>query len=125
MVEFILPPAQVTPLPGRLLRNQRVQVEQRLSFFEIARIKPFREPAVDRARLIALPLVAPEPRHAHCGAQLRVLYLAVVTGEVRARLTGRIFRLDQIALMGQINPFSLPHDLELSIKDARRKWGGP
>jgi hypothetical protein len=44
---------------------------------------------------------------------------------VRARLNGRILRLDQIALMGQINPFSLPPDLELSIEDARRKWGGP
>jgi len=29
----------------------------------------------------------------------RVLYLAVVTGQVRARLNGRILRLDQIALM--------------------------
>ena len=28
----------------------------------------------------------------------RVLYLAVVTGQVRARLNGRILRLDQIAL---------------------------
>jgi hypothetical protein len=55
----------------------------------------------------------------------RVLYLTVVTGQVRARLNGRILRLDQIALMGQINPFSLPPDLELSIEDARRKWGGP
>jgi hypothetical protein len=54
----------------------------------------------------------------------RVLYLTVVTGQVRARLKGRILRLDQIALMGQINPFSLPPDLELSIEDARRKWGG-
>jgi hypothetical protein len=53
----------------------------------------------------------------------RVLYLTVVTGQVRARLNGRILRLDQIALMGQINPFSLPPDLELSIEDARRKWG--
>jgi hypothetical protein len=55
----------------------------------------------------------------------RVLYLTVVTGQVRAHLKGRILRLDQIALMGQINPFSLPPDLELSIEDARRKWGGP
>ena len=31
----------------------------------------------------------------------RVLYLTVVTGQVRARLNGRILRLDQIALMGK------------------------
>jgi hypothetical protein len=55
----------------------------------------------------------------------RVLYLAVATGQVRARSKGRVLRLNQIALMEQINPFSLPPDLELSIEDAHRKWGGP
>ncbi len=55
----------------------------------------------------------------------RVLYLAVVTGQVRARSKGRVLRLNQIALMEQINPFGLPPDIELSLEDARRKWGVP
>jgi hypothetical protein len=48
----------------------------------------------------------------------------VATGQ-GARSKGRVLRLNQIALMEQINPFSLPPDLELSIEDAHRKWGGP
>jgi hypothetical protein len=55
----------------------------------------------------------------------RVLYLAVITGQVRARCKGHILRLDQIGAMRDINPFSLPPDIELSVDDARRKWGGP
>jgi len=47
--------------------------QQRLCLVQIARIKPFGEPAVDRseklASLIPLALIAPEPRHAHCGAE--------------------------------------------------------
>ena len=72
-----------------------------------------------------IPLVYVDPAVGGGQEAQRVLYLTVVTGQVRARLNGRILRLDQIALMGQINPFSLPPDLELSIEDARRKWGGP
>ena len=41
--------------------------------FRSSASKPFGEPAVDRsetpASLIALALIAPEPRHAHCGAE--------------------------------------------------------
>jgi tetratricopeptide (TPR) repeat protein len=48
-------------------------VEQRLSLFQIAHVETFSEPAVDRseqvASLIPLALIAPEPRHAHRGAQ--------------------------------------------------------
>jgi hypothetical protein len=48
-------------------------VEQRLRLLQIARIKPFSEPAVDGSEkltsLISLPLIAPEPRHAHCGTE--------------------------------------------------------
>jgi hypothetical protein len=55
----------------------------------------------------------------------RALYLAVATGQVRARSKGRVLRLNQIASMEQINPFGMPSDIELSIEDARRKWGGP
>jgi hypothetical protein len=57
-------------------------------------------------------------------AQTR-LYLAVVTGQVRARSKGRTLSLKQIALMRGINPSGMPSDIELSVVDARRKWGGP
>ena len=55
----------------------------------------------------------------------RRLYLAVVTGEVRARLKGRIINHKKIALMSGNTPFSFPSEIELSVEDARRKWGGP
>jgi hypothetical protein len=55
----------------------------------------------------------------------RRLYLAVVTGQVRARLKGRILNYKQIALMSGVTPFSLSSEIELSVEDARRKWGGP
>jgi hypothetical protein len=49
-------------------------IEQRLSLLQIARVMAFCEPTVDRseklASLLPLPLIAPEPRHAHCRAQL-------------------------------------------------------
>jgi hypothetical protein len=48
-------------------------IEQRLRFLQISRVKPFGEPTVDRgeklASLIPFALIAPEPRHAHCGAE--------------------------------------------------------
>jgi hypothetical protein len=55
----------------------------------------------------------------------RRLYLAVVTGQVRARLKGRILNYKEIALMSGVTPFSLSSEIELSVEDARRKWGGP
>jgi hypothetical protein len=55
----------------------------------------------------------------------RRLYLAVVTGQVRARLKGRILDYKQIALMSGVTPFSLSSEIELSVEAARRKWGGP
>jgi hypothetical protein len=55
----------------------------------------------------------------------RRLYLAVVTGQVRARMKGRILDYKQIALMSGVSPFSLSSEIELSVEDARRKWGGP
>jgi hypothetical protein len=46
---------------------------KRFRLLQIARIKPFGEPAVDRgeklACLLPLALIAPEPGHAHCGAE--------------------------------------------------------
>jgi hypothetical protein len=49
------------------------RVEQGLCFIHIARVESFSEPAVDwRERLtslISLALIAPELRHAHCGAR--------------------------------------------------------
>jgi hypothetical protein len=55
----------------------------------------------------------------------RVLYLAVITGQARARRKGHILRLGEIGAMMDINPFSLSPDLELSVGDARQKWGRP
>jgi hypothetical protein len=55
----------------------------------------------------------------------RRLYLAVVTGEVRARLKSRILNYKQVGLMSSITPFNFPADIGLSVEDARRKWGGP
>ena len=50
--------------------------EQCLRFSQIERIEPFGEPAVDRGELFAsvllLPLIAPEPRHAHRRARFPV-----------------------------------------------------
>ena len=49
------------------------RIEQRLRLLQIARVEPFRKPAVNRskqfARLLRLALVTPEARKAHCGAQ--------------------------------------------------------
>ena len=53
------------------------------------------------------------------------LYLAVIKGDVRARLKGRILGpewLKQIEALKYDDPFTLPRDLELSIKDAKRMW---
>jgi hypothetical protein len=46
-------------------------IEQRLRFLQIEGVEAFGKPTVDRsekiARLFPLALIAPEPRHAHCG----------------------------------------------------------
>ena len=51
-------------------------IEQRLRLFQIERVETLRKPAVNRseqfARLLWLPLIAPEPRHAHRRAQFPV-----------------------------------------------------
>ena len=55
----------------------------RLRLLQIARVKPFSEPAVDRsqqfASLLRLALVTPEAREAHCGAQFPGLGLLFTT----------------------------------------------
>ena len=59
------------------------------------------------------------------GATQKRLYLAVVKGEVRARLKGRVLGpewLKQIAALKYDDPFTLPSDLELSVEDAKRLW---
>jgi hypothetical protein len=47
-------------------------IEQRLSLLQIEGVEAFGEPAVDRSEKVAsfvpLALIAPETRHAHCGA---------------------------------------------------------
>jgi hypothetical protein len=53
------------------------------------------------------------------------LYLAVIKGDVRARLNGRILGpewLKQIEALKYDDPFTLPPDLELSTEDAKRLW---
>jgi hypothetical protein len=57
----------------------------------------------------------------------RELHRAVVTGQVRARLNGRLLGpewLKQIDRMifDDTNPVQLPPDIELSVKDAERVW---
>jgi hypothetical protein len=64
------------------------------------------------------------------GKAEKLLYFAVINGEVRARSQGKLFGpklLQQIARMRfhDDNPFALPPDIELSVDDARRKWSGP
>src|ERR1039458_10871983 len=48
-------------------------IEQRLRLLQIRRVEAFSEPAVDRSEqfssLPRLPLITPEPRHAHGGAE--------------------------------------------------------
>jgi hypothetical protein len=62
---------QIPPSSRRLLK-------QRLSLPQIARVKPFRKPAIDRSKQIAcfVPLapIAPEPCHAHRCTQLPGLW---------------------------------------------------
>ena len=57
----------------------------------------------------------------------RRLFLAVVSGEVRARLNGRVHETEWLKQTAKLktdesNPFGLPADIELSVDDARRKW---
>jgi hypothetical protein len=40
-------------------------------------------------------------------------------------MKGRILDYKQIALMSGVTPFSLSSEIELSVEDARWKWGGP
>src|SRR5262249_48015494 len=65
--------ASISRPSGQLpLRRQLLQQPVRL--FQIARVKPFSEPAVDRSQQFArfphLALIAPEAREAHGGAEL-------------------------------------------------------
>jgi hypothetical protein len=53
------------------------------------------------------------------------LYLAVIKGDVRAKLNGRELGpewLKQVSLMKYERPFTLPPDLRLSVEDAKRIW---
>ena len=73
--------------------------QQRLRLLQIARIKPFCKPAIDRseklASLIPLALVAPEPRHAHCGAQFPGLGLLALRNAQR-RLEGALALVEPV-----------------------------
>jgi len=57
----------------------------------------------------------------------RELYMAVITGEIRARLKGIELGPEMRKQIGKLkpekdDPFGLPPDLELSVEDAKRKW---
>ncbi len=57
------------------------------------------------------------------------LYLAVINGDVRARLNGRVLGPEWLKQVSKLetdgtNPFALPPDLELSVEDAERVWTG-
>jgi hypothetical protein len=79
-----------------LLRAQLLQ--QRLRFLQIARLKPLREPPVNRSqqftRLLHLALVAPEPTHAQSGANFPGLS------------TGRATTYEVVAVPPIIEPIS-------------------
>ena len=57
----------------------RQLIKQRLPVLQIARVESLGEPTVDRreklASLLPLALLAPQPRHAHCGAEFPGLRL--------------------------------------------------
>ena len=55
------------------------------------------------------------------------LYLAVINGEVRARLNGHILGPEWFKRVSKLKndpayPFELPPDLELSVDDVKRNW---
>jgi hypothetical protein len=58
----------------------------------------------------------------------RELHRAVITGEIRAKLKGRILTKQEVAALGQTqwgdadDPYALPPDLSLSVEDAERIW---
>jgi hypothetical protein len=64
--------ASVRKRPSPLLLRRQL-LQQRLRLLEVTRIEPFGKPAVDRseqfASLLRLALGAPEPSHAHRGAE--------------------------------------------------------
>ena len=62
------------PLRHRPLRHLLSQLlQQRLRVFQVERVEAFRKPAIDWSQqfagLLQFPLIAPEPSHAHRGAQ--------------------------------------------------------
>jgi hypothetical protein len=55
------------------------------------------------------------------------LYLAVLNGDVRARLNGHILGPEWFKRVSKLKndpayPFELPPDLELSVDDVKRNW---
>jgi hypothetical protein len=55
------------------------------------------------------------------------LYLAVIKGEIRARLNGRLLGPEWLTQIEKMkfhdgDSFAQPPDIELSVDDAKRKW---
>jgi hypothetical protein len=65
----------------------------------------------------------------HVEEASKQLYLSVIRGEIRARdKDGKIYGptwLDQFSKMqwDPDDPWALPADLQLSVEDAKKKWG--
>ena len=85
-------------------------------FLQIARIEPFSEPTVHGSKqfagLLWLPLVAPESRHAHCGAKFPGFGL-LLTGN-RTRALEILLRFRRIRLGRQQRDFAC-HTIDLGL----------
>jgi hypothetical protein len=56
------------------------------------------------------------------------LYLAIISGEIRARRKGVVFGAEKLKQLRNFKAdrsgrSALPPDIELSVEDAERKWG--
>ena len=112
---------------GDFLRCQLLQ--QRLRVLQIARVKPFGKPPVDRSEqftsLLRLALVAPEPREAHGGAEFPGLGLLLAGDyecafKILLRLSTVSFWSKQCDFASYARDFSLTPALVRSVHGFRR-----
>jgi hypothetical protein len=94
----------------------------RLGLFQIARVEPFGEPAINRseqfASLLCLPLVAPKPRHAHCRAEFPGLCLLLSRNRERPLETR--FHFCRVRLRAHRRDFSSD---AMDLRPAQRPLG--
>jgi hypothetical protein len=104
------------PFVGYILDRMAADTERALAMSEYEWVRPskMREFHVD-------------PLFGDVHEAERQLYLAVIRGDVRARLNGRVLGPEWLKQVGSMKdpsgPFVLPPDLELSVEDAKRLWG--